>query len=73
MRTGCIKLIRTVIHNNPIFVKFELSCIDFLSRLETKGMTLIGIEDNSVIFRLASKTEKIVYLVDPDKPRTIEQ
>ena len=65
-------MVRTIIHEIPIFVKFELSCIDFLSRLETKGMTLIAIENDSVVFRLASKTEKIVYLVDPDKPRAID-
>ena len=55
---------RTIIHNNPIFVKFELSCIDFLTRLETKGMTLIAIENDSVVFRLANKTEKIIYLLE---------
>ena len=65
-------MVRTIIHETPIFVKFELSCIDFLSRLETKGMTLIAIENDSVVFRLASKTEKIVYLVDPDKPRALK-
>ena len=57
-------MIRTVIHNNPIFVKFELSCIDFLTRLETKGLIPVAIENNSVVFRVVKKTEKIVYLIE---------
>jgi hypothetical protein len=46
-----------IIHRRPIFIKFELNCIDFMDRLNHKGLTLIAIEDNSVIFRLEHKQE----------------
>ena len=64
MRTGGTRMTITIIHNNPIFVKFELSCIDFLTRLETKGLIPVAIENNSVVFRVVKKTEKIVYLLE---------
>ena len=46
-----------IIHRRPIFIKFELNCIDFMNRLEQKGLKPVAIEDNNVIFRLEHKEE----------------
>jgi len=58
----CIRIGETlemskIIHRRPIFIKFELDCIDFMDRLSQKGLTLIAIENNSVVFRVEHKEE----------------
>jgi len=53
-----------IIHRRPIFIKFELNCIDFMDRLSQKGLTLIAIENNSVVFRLEHKEETKVFITE---------
>ena len=63
-----------IIHRRPIFIKFELNSIDFMDRLSQKGLTLIAIENNSVVFRVEHKEEieeiitnwKIIYSIVRD-------
>lgn len=53
-----------IIHRRPIFIKFELDCIDFMDRLNQKGLTLIAIENNSVVFRVEHKEETSIYIIE---------
>jgi len=53
-----------IIHRRPIFIKFELDCIDFIKRLNQKGLTLIAIENNSVVFRVEHKEETKVFITE---------